>query len=231
MKAKYLSKINKFFNLIRIDKHRSFRLKLNSLLNNKENSNYDYGEGFLYQSIPRLNIRGLRDTKKRIDILELNKLFLKRDVLDIGTNIGSIVISSENNFKSCVGIDHNKDCINLANQIKNYLNLKLIEFINEDFMKKKFNQKFNLILSLANHSTYDKGIENTKLYFEKIYSLLQTNGYFIVESHSPLHESNEIFLKYFDDIKSNYKVVRSGRYNFGNYYDRGRLFFVLQKKY
>ena len=35
-------------------------------------------------------------------------------------------------------------------------------------MKYNFEKKFEVILSLANHSTFDKGIDDTNYYFEKV---------------------------------------------------------------
>ena len=70
--AKKINLINYFSHLILFDEHRKIRkevIKLNKVKNNF----YDYGNSFFYQSMPCINLRGLRDTEKRIKKLELEK--------------------------------------------------------------------------------------------------------------------------------------------------------------
>ncbi len=61
--GKILSKINYWKHLLSIDKNKKFRKKLIEIIDIKKKQTYDYGEGFFYQSIPTINLAGLRDTK------------------------------------------------------------------------------------------------------------------------------------------------------------------------
>lgn len=227
--VKFINLYHKFLHLINFDKHRNFRQELLKLNKSKAQDLYDYGEGMFYQSISIIKLYGLRNSKKRIKKIKLNNYLLNKTVLDIGTNIGAIPISSAKNFKECIGIDHNPDVIEIANKVKDYLQIKDLRFICADFLKLRFQQKFELILSLANHSTFDKGINDTNKYFEKIYDLLSDNGILILESHSPLYENPNSYMEIVNNLKRNYKIIDSGKYDFGNYYDRNRIFHIMKK--
>ena len=227
--TKIINYFNLFLHLVSFDKHKKFRSKIIKMNNRSKESFYNYGEGFFYQSLPIINLHGLRDTEKRIEILQLSKILDKKNILDIGTNVGAIPLSTQTYFKSCVGIDHNPNVINISQEIQKYLEIKNVNFICDDFLKYNFDTKFDVVLSLANHSTFDKGIENTSLYFEKIKKILTKNGILILESHSPLYEKRESYLSLVTDLKKDYQVVSSGDYIFGNHYDRGRLFHIMKK--
>ncbi len=135
-----------------------------------------------------------------------------------------------NEFIFGIGIDHNETTIEVAQTIQKYLNIKKIEFISGDFLNYEFNYTFDVILSLANHSTFDEGIKNTELYFNKIYSLLNKNGILIIESHNPLYEKSEIYLEIIKNLEVYYETIEHGKYDFGNFYDKNRLFHILKKK-
>ena len=89
---------------------------------------------------------------------------------------------------------------------------------------------FDVVLSLANHSTFDKGIDDTNLYFKKIDKLLKNNGILVLESHSPLYEPPKNFEEIVNKYCKNYKILRNGIYKFGNFYDLNRKFYILKKK-
>ena len=63
-----ISKIISFFNFVHhklIYNHKSIRNKIYDIIKQNKNNSYDYGEGFFYQSVPPINLKGLRDTKKK----------------------------------------------------------------------------------------------------------------------------------------------------------------------
>ena len=220
---------NKLFHYLYFDNHRNFRSKIIKINKDKDKNFYDYGESFFYQSVPDINLRGLRNTKKRIEKLNLNKYLYDKVVLDIGTNIGAIPITTNQVFKKCLGIDHNIDAIKIALELKKYLQLNKIEFFTCDFLEHNFDEKFDVILSLANHSTFDKGIKDTNKYLKKISDILNTDGILVFESHSPLYEDPKSYLKLVEQLKKNFKVIETGKYEFGNFYDKNRIFYILKK--
>lgn len=229
MYGNYLSKINYFKHFLSFDKNREIRKKIISL-NKKLNNEFDYNLGFFYQSFPKINLSGLRNTSKRIEILNLDKYFFDKDVLDIGSNIGAILMNTKCSFKKGIGVEYNKYLVQISNELKNYLNLYNCEFYCDDFNKIQFNNQFDVVLSLANHHTFDKNISNTDMYFNKIYNLLKKNGVLIFESHSPLYEKEKDLTLILDKLKINYDIIENGIYKFGNFFDLNRKFFILKKK-
>ena len=227
--AKFLSCLNFIHHKFNFN-HKGIRNKIVKIIKLNKNNLYDYGEGFFYQSIPSIGLKGLRDTAKRVDKLNLNNFLKNSKFLDIGTNIGSIPLSINNEFKFGIGIDHNEITIKVAQEVQNYLKINNLKFIKDDFLNYTFNENFDVILSLANHSTFDEGIMDTNTYFKKINSLLNKNGILIIESHNPLFEKVEDHLKIINNLKNFYKIIESGIYDFGNFYDKGRVFHILTKK-
>ena len=107
-----------------------------------------------------------------------------------------------------MGIDYNPKLIEIAKKSKNYLNLNNIEFKTQDFQSNGINEKYDIILSLANHHTYDKGITSTKDYFEKILKIISQDGYLIFEGHHPLIENDEDFWNILGQIKDQFYYYR-----------------------
>ena len=87
-----------------------------------------------------------------------------------------------------------------------------------------------MILSFANHSTYDGNTEFTiKSYLEKISNFLEPGGLLLFESHAPNYEGeglvevcNLISEKFV--IKS-HKIIKTG-----SFLDRDRTFLVCESK-
>tara|TARA_B100000029_G_scaffold448034_1_gene470252 strand:- start:444 stop:1139 length:696 start_codon:yes stop_codon:yes gene_type:complete len=228
-------KLTKLFNyfyylmhFISFDKHRNFRKKV--IQKNKEKSNfYDYGESFFYQSMPCINLKGLRDTCLRINILKIEKYTNNKRILDIGTNIGAILLNMKENYIEGLGIEYNPKLIDIAEMIRDYKNKNKIKFICSDFINFDFKESFDVIFSFANHSTFDKGISDTKKYFEKIRKIISPGGVLLLESHSPLYENTLDFERIVDGLKKDFSVIDKGIYDFGNFYDKKRVFYVLKK--
>ena len=51
-----------------------------------------------------------------------------------------------------------------------------------------------------------------------------------MESHNPLYEKQEQFLKILNNLKDKYEIIENGKYDFGNFNDMNRLFFILRKR-
>ena len=216
---------NYLLHLLSFDNHKKIRSKI--LKKSKEIKTYNYNSYYFYQSLSSINLKGLRDSKSRVNRLKLNNFIENKNILDIGTNIGSIIFELNEIYNHATGIEYSENLIDIANILKSYLKKSKTEFICADFLTHNFKNKFDIILSLANHHTFDKGINNTSLYFSKIDSLLNNKGILVFESHSPnyLNDYDEIFSEYLNK----YKLIGFGIYEFGNIFDRGRKFALLKK--
>lgn len=224
-----ISKFNKFLDQIVFDKHRSLRFKIIDIL--KNNKEYDYGNGYLYQSFDKVPLRGLRNTKYRIRELKIDEFTNNKNVLDIGCNTGFLSMSIKPIYKKLVGIDHHQISVNIANLVRDYLSISKVHFLHENFNNFKFDDNFDIIFSLANHSTEDKGIIDTNSYFKKINQLLNNKGLLFIESHHPQIETNSEFEKKVSDLINdyNYKILYKNKYKSVNFYDDGRTFYILKK--
>ncbi len=228
--SKLNSKINKFFDSVKFDKYRTLRKEIFFILNTNKNNLYDYGEGYFYQSLEKISLSGLRLTQKRIETLDLNNYIKDKTILDIGSNIGAISLQLDQTFNSFDNIEHNNILNKIGQKISNVISNKQINFYSEDFMEKKFTKNYDIILSLANHHTFDGGIKNTDLYFEKILNILKKNGILIVESHHPKYENEEKFQNIINQIlKKDLITIKKGSYKFYNNYDYRRSFYFLKK--
>ncbi len=134
-------------------------------------------------------------------------------------------------FKRLVGIDHHQISIKIANLVRDHLSMNKVRFLHENFNYFKFDDTFDVIFSLANHSTEDKGIIDTNLYFKKIDQLLNPKGILFCESHHPQIEKSSKFEKTVSDfIKTfDYEILNKDEYNCSNFYDHKRIFYVLKK--
>lgn len=225
-----ISKFNKFLDQIVFDKHRSLRFKIIDIL--KNNKEYDYGNGYLYQSFDKVPLRGLRNTKYRIRELKIDEFTNNKKILDIGCNTGFLSMSIKPIYKKLVGIDHHQISINIANLVRDYLSMSKVQFLCKNFNNFKFDETFDVIFSLANHSTKDKGIIDTNSYFKKINQLHNNKGLLFIESHHPQIEKNTEFEKKVTDFISNYNynILYNDKYNSSNFYDDGRSFYILKKE-
>lgn len=227
MNSKTISLINRLIDYLKFDKHRKIRIEIASIKN--ELDQYDYGEGYFYQSLSKINLSGLRNTKDRKNFLNITEYTKNKKILDIGTNSGFLLFELDNNFKYALGIDYNPSLIKIGNIVKKYLNIKNIELKCENIYEINHEQKYDIVLSLANHSTFDNGINETDRYFKKVYALIKKNGILIFESHHPQYESLDIFDKYLKELLKYYKLIEQGVYNTKNFYDNKRKFVILKK--
>ena len=220
---KIISLKNKFVDTLTKCKYKVFKNELLEILS--QNSDYfDYGSGYFYQSLSNINLSGLRNSRKRIEAYNFNQFIKSKKILDVGTNTGFLLME-RNNFASALGIDHSPNCIEVAKKTKKKLNLKNVDFICGNFLDYKFNRKFDVILSLANHHTFDKGIKNPQHYLLTIDKNLKSKGgVLILESHHPSFEKKEDFKKVetFVEKELFYKLESSKILKTGNYYDDGR---------
>ncbi len=229
--TKFLSILNKLKDFGEIE-HKLVRKEINTILKSQNKNFFDYGFGYFYQSIEKIKVSGLRKTKKRCECYQLeNFVQNSNQILDIGSNVGSIIFEIYNNEKKFIGIEYNQTLIQVSQKIQEYLNFKNIEFICKDFLKFETKTKFDLILSLANHTTFDKKIKSSEIYFNKALDLLDNNGTILIESHHPKYEKKDDFDRMIDDLVKKFKlnIINHNKLLTGSYYDDNRYFYFLKK--
>ncbi len=223
------SKLNRIIDNFKFDKFRIFRKKLINLNDRSQKTKHDYGNGYFYQSFEKIKLSGLRSTKKRVDVLNLDKILINKNILDIGTNTGFLIMQTNLKFNKCIAIDWDQNNINIANQCKDELKIKNIEFICDDFLKFTNYEKFDIVLSLANHTTYDGGIKNYVDYFNHIIKFMDKSSILIFETHHPEIENKNQIENIISYLIKYFKIKQRGVYKFNNYADDNREFFILEK--
>ncbi len=204
----------------------------------KEWASYDYGSGYFYQSCEQIGLRGLRATGLRVQHMDLLERVKGKTVLEIGCNSGFLSLAMAPVAKHVVGFDINPVLIEVAHKVADFLgitnaDLSVVSF--EDYQAAQASSgdegaKFDVVLSFANHSTYDGNTEQSvDDFFRKCASLTKPGGTLIFESHPPEHEGDglpgvvETIERYFDIHER--KVLE-----YGTFLDTGRTFIVATLK-
>lgn len=199
---------------------------------NEHYHSYDYGNGYYYQSLKALNISGYRSTEERIEQLDLKNKVKGKSVLDIGSNTGFVLLSIAENIKNGVGVELNKFLVETSNEVKNYLGVTNVEFIPASFEDyNPTDEKFDVVLSLANHSTFDGNTkQNIDDYFKKVAALLNHDGMLIFESHPPQIEPKiklEVTLAIIDEY---FDVEEKPSVSMKGFLDKNRTYVIGRKK-
>jgi len=189
---------------------------------------YDYGQGYFYQSCNPICITGLRDTEARLHALKLRRIVEGRSVLDIGCNSGFLANELAKVAKFITCLDFNPFLIACTNKVAEYLgnnNLKTLNTPFEDFD----DGQYDVVLSLANHSTYDGNTrQSIEQYFQRCQRLLKPGGTLVFESHPPEYEGNglERVCKLIED---SFDIQYRSVLEYGTFLDRGRTTIVANR--
>ena len=147
---------------------------------------YGHDMNLPYQGYERIGLKGCRSTEKRFEEYNISKyLDNTKTVLDIGSNMGLVSIYLTDYVKKVIGIEINPYLVNIGNAVKNELQLSNVEFTKTRFEDYNTDERFDIILSLANDHTIDKNTQFTLFeYLKKIISLLKKDGLLFFESQA-----------------------------------------------
>lgn len=197
----------------------------------RDYSSYDYGQGYFYQSCEPINLTGFRNTEIRIEDMQLRKHLTNKTVLDIGTNTGFLAIELAPFCKKIDAFDINPYLIEIANCVKSFLNCNNAKFWAGTFEEFSQSEKYDVILSFANHSTYDQNTQQSvDDYFKKCSHYLENDGLMLFESHYPRYETPEQLQSVLAILKDYFVINESYVLTRGNFGDKGRTFAICQKK-
>ena len=132
-------------------------------------------------------------------------------------------------YCTCItAFDPAEHLVEIGQITSNYLNIKNINFHVCTFENFESTEKFDVILSFANHSTYDGNTEYTiKSYLEKIRNFLEPGGLLLFESHAPLYEG-EGLLKVCNLISEKFVIKSNKIIKTGSFLDKDRTFLVCE---
>jgi len=210
--------------------------KLLESIRNKSLNKYphfDYGAGYNYQSNLELNLSGFRSTEKRVAALNLVERLSEKTVLDIGSNMGSILFNVRESIKFGLGVEINEFLVEQSELISNYLkSTEKLKFSNIPFEDlNKDSSTFDVILSFANHSTFDGNTKQSlDSYFDKIHELLAEGGQLIFESHPPEIEPIDTLNNTINLIKKYFITTKIEVKGLDGFLDKNRTYFICKKK-
>ena len=145
---------------------------------------YDYGEGYFYQSSDELGITGLRDTTGRVEAFGLRDLVRGRSVFEIGCNTGFLTLAIARDAERIAAFELNPYLIAMAEVGAEYLDIDNVAFSVAAFEDFASDERFDDVLSFANHHTYDGNTQQPlEEYFERCHDFTKPGGRLIFESH------------------------------------------------
>lgn len=209
----------------------SFRRRLLALIDASHQGwpSADYGAGYLYQSCPALHLRGFRQTDARVAQMDLAPRLAGRSVLEVGCNSGFLSLALAAGTRRYLAFDNNPYLIDMARLAQAELADTSVEFRVDSFEALPTSERFDAVLSFANHSTWDGNMTLAlEAYFGKLQQLLLPGGWLYFESHHPaLEDAGQLeetlaVLQHFFSISA--RRVLGG----GSAWDRGRCFVTAQ---
>ena len=193
-------------------------------------SGYDYGEGYYYQSFDRIGITGLRSTRERMEAMGVADLVKDKTVLDIGCNAGFVSLTIAEVARHVTGCELNPYLVDLAKRVAEHLGQQNATFFSSSFEDFVCQEPFDVILSFANHSTYDgKTRQTVEQYFQRCQSLLKPGGLLLFESHAPEYEGDGLE-HVCSIIAERFGIQERRGLKRGTFLDQGRTFIVAQKR-
>jgi SAM-dependent methyltransferase len=189
---------------------------------------YDYGLGYLYQSFSPLGLSGRRNTERRVAAASLIERTRGRSILDIGCNAGFISLSLAPTAKQVTGFDFNPHLVAVANRCSRYLELENTRFLVSSFADFPETERFDVVMSLSNHVTFDGPVFPTfQGYLEKCARLLNKGGLIVFESHTPAFEARAEGIEgLLPKLREQFVEVSINRSEIGTALDRGRLLYI-----
>ncbi len=191
---------------------------------------YDYGEGYFYQGLDLVGITGLRNTRSRVDAMQLEQLVAGKTVLEIGCNSGFLSVMIAHAAQRVVGFDINPHLIKIGQLAAEHIGADNVELLVTSFEDYKEPEPFDVVLSFANHHTFD---ENTKQsiddYIDRCHQATKPGGLLVFESHPPEHEGDGL-PGVRACIERHYDITEERVLDHGTYLDRGRTFMLATRR-
>ncbi len=120
--------------------------------------------------------------------------------------------------------------IDIACEVTDYLDVDNTELHASSFEDFQSDRPFDVVLSFANHSTYDGQTKNTlDEYFDKCHRSCADDGLLLFESHPPAYEGDGLDAAV-NVIEGRFTILERHVLEYGGFLDRGRTFIVARKR-
>ena len=190
------------------DLHSKLQFHLEDQSKNYDGFIYAQKNGY-YQGFEEIKIDGCRPTEKRFERYGIESYLSKdKKALDIGSNCGFFTLFVSKYVSNIDGVELNSYLVDIGEEVKNYLEIKNLEFFKSSFEEFNKNETYDVIFSLANDETIDGNTKFTfKEYIEKIIKLIKNNGYLMFETVSTDTYEPRIFLPKLEFLKKYFEVI------------------------
>ena len=155
-------------------------LELNEISSSRKRrwTHYDYGEGYFYQSLAELGKRTAFH-RRTLNAYQLLDHVRGKTVLDIGCNAGFLSVSLAKVAHQVTGFDVNPFLVAMGRIAARAVGRSNAVFLATGFENADLNGPYDVVMSLANHSTFDGQTQYNLHLFRSLC--------FIVEAARPVH--------------------------------------------
>lgn len=187
-------------------------------------SSYDYGEGYFYQGFETIGVSGLRNTAARVEAMGLRERVAGKTVLEIGCNAGFLSLSIADVAERVLAFDLNPHLVRIGELTAEHLGITNVDFRVAAFEDLLDVEPFDVVLSFANHSTYDGNTQqDVEEYFDRCHGLTQAGGEILFESHPPQHEGEGLH-RVCEILEERFAVHEREVLRYGSFLDTDRTF-------
>lgn len=159
--------------------------------------------------------------------MDLREILRGKEVFEIGSNTGFLGISVADVVERFVGCELNPFLVEIARLSAEYLEITNLEYTVQPFEAFAGSQTFDVVISFANHSTYDGNTrQSLETFFGKCHELTSPGGILAFESHPSPEYEGERLEKVCAIIADLFTIEDRRVLNYGTFLDEGRTFIV-----
>ena len=181
-------------------------------------SKSEFAGDFVYQSFPKIGIKGKRDSAERLVKYRLDDyLDETSSVIDIGCNCGFLDLQIAPFVKKIVGFDVDPEMIRMGDFVSKQLGIDNANFYCDNIFSREIKEKFDAVCLFAVHGPIlNNGFISANNFVDKIMNLINSRGYLFFESHAYFPDSAD---QLYDSLterfqRSGMKLI-SYRYHYG----------------
>ena len=198
-----------------------------------------YCGGYAYQGYARIGLAGIKPTEVRLAGYGfLPWLKPEMSVLEVGCNNGFMAIELARHVRQVVAVEYNPFLVEIGRMTAQALGQANVHFEVADFGTYRPRDRYDVVLSFANHCTIDGNLSvEFESFVAKLWQITNEGGWLLFESHNvfgpgrgaagddgDLDSKFEVMERYFELVDS--KMTKA----FVPCHDIDKLFVVLRRR-
>ncbi len=205
----------------------------------REHWRHNYCNGYLYQGWEELGLCGVKPTAARLQRYRVADYLRATDrVLDLGANNCFLSLAVGRMVRHVDAVELNPFLVDIGRTAGARVGQSNVQFVIADIEYWHANDTYDVLFSLANHSTIDTRMSmNFEFYAAKLFSLLRPGGLLFFESHNVFGpglggpgDDGDLDLK-FDILEQYFEVVEYAMNPaFVPAHDVDKLFVLLKRR-